>query len=205
MQIEHSINRRAWSRKGSPAKPFSRAASFQMLLALRLLLFITAICGQAADLVWTNTSGGSWSVAANWSPNQLPGSSDHAFIINNGTYTVALASPVTILSFTLGGQSGTQTLTINHVLTITEASTVGTNGIFSSAPSNFSTLFAGQPISGYWQLDITDNAEGPSAVPVAGSLLQWSLDISAQTALPEPSSGLLLAVGLVGMALLRRR
>lgn len=31
----------------------------------------------AAPIVWTNSTGGSWTNAANWSPNQVPTASDH--------------------------------------------------------------------------------------------------------------------------------
>jgi hypothetical protein len=30
----------------------------------------------AATLQWTNITGGDWNVAANWSPNQVPGPDD---------------------------------------------------------------------------------------------------------------------------------
>jgi hypothetical protein len=33
---------------------------------------------RAADIVWTNTAGGNWNVAANWNPNQAPSTNDTA-------------------------------------------------------------------------------------------------------------------------------
>ena len=84
----------------------------------------------AAPITWTNTSGGSWSAAINWSPNSVPGSSDDAFITNNGTYTVTMDVNPTIASLTLGGSSGLQTLTnTSKTLTLSLASVVNTNGI----------------------------------------------------------------------------
>lgn len=80
-----------------------------------------------------------------------------------------------------------------------------THGAFSSNPSNFSAQFTGQPIAGFWELYITDNAVGPSGPSVAGSLLQFSLDINSSTNVPEPGSGLLLMLGLTGLALLGKR
>ena len=76
-----------------------------------------------------------------------------------------------------------------------------THGPFSGTPNTFSALFAGQPIGGYWELNITDNAAGPSAPSVAGSLLQFSLDINSAMIVPEPGSWVLCALGLLGMAL----
>jgi hypothetical protein len=64
----------------------------------------------AADIVWTNTAGGNWSAAANWSPNQAPSTNDTAWITNNGIYTVTLDANVTLNGLALGGDSGTQTL-----------------------------------------------------------------------------------------------
>src|SRR4051812_33551195 len=60
-------------------------------------------------LTWTNAAGGNWSVAANWSPNQVPGASDSVLITADGTYTVVLADSVTVSNLTLGGPTGQQT------------------------------------------------------------------------------------------------
>ena len=35
-------------------------------------LLATAVFGTAASVNWTNTAGGNWGVAANWSPNGVP-------------------------------------------------------------------------------------------------------------------------------------
>ena len=73
-----------------------------------------------------------------------------------------------------------------------------THDAFSSAPNMFSTLFAGQMLNGYWQLDIFDNATGPSFPSIAGSLQQWQLDIDAIILVPEPASAGLMLLGLTG-------
>ena len=80
---------------------------------------------------------GNWNAAANWSPAQVPGPADNVFITNNGTYTVTLdkpdVDPAVIGSLTLGGASGTQTLSIgNVVLTLNGASVVNANGHLDS-------------------------------------------------------------------------
>ena len=61
---------------------------------------------------------------------------------------------------------------------------------FSSTPNAFSSMFAGQTLSGYWQLEITDYAPGPSSIPIDGSLLQWGLNVTSQISVPEPRYGL---------------
>ena len=53
----------------------------------------------AADIWWTNTSGGNWNVAANWSPNQVPGALDDVSIPN---YTVTVTDAEAVNGLTLG-------------------------------------------------------------------------------------------------------
>lgn len=78
-------------------------------VAFTLSLF-SELKATAALISWTNIAGGSWFNPLNWSPNSVPGSSDAAFITNNGTYTViAPTGTVTTAVFTIGGGSGKQT------------------------------------------------------------------------------------------------
>ncbi len=90
--------------------------------------------GAAATITWTNTSGGNWSAAGNWSPHDVPGPADTVLIIQAGTYTVKLDTSATITSLTLGAASGQQRLT-NHAntLTINGAATNGGNGVLDLA------------------------------------------------------------------------
>src|SRR5271168_1026030 len=74
------------------------------------LLMASFIPAQAASITWTNTSGGNWSVAANWSPNQVPGVADTALIETSGSYTVMLNANAQIAGLTLGGSGGIQNL-----------------------------------------------------------------------------------------------
>jgi hypothetical protein len=88
----------------------------------------------AADIVWTNTAGGNWSAAANWSPNQVPSTNDTAWITNNGTYTVTLNANVTLAGLNLGGTSGTQTLSqAANTLTLNGAGSGTASGVYSLA------------------------------------------------------------------------
>ena len=96
------------------------------------LLVVTGwVSAQGATIVWTNTAGGNWSAAVNWSPNLMPSINDSAYITNNGTYTVTLDVAASITAITLGGASGTQTLTVNNpMLILSGAGVVNANGVF---------------------------------------------------------------------------
>lgn len=47
-------------------------------MAVLLRAAVGNFVADAATINWTNTAAGNWSVAANWSPNQVPASSDNA-------------------------------------------------------------------------------------------------------------------------------
>ena len=100
--------------------------------ALVASLFPSWTSVRAADLTWTNTSGGNWNVAANWSPNQVPAAGDNLFITNSGTYAVTVNANATVNTLLLGGESGTQTLANSGAtLTLTNSASVGPNGVFA--------------------------------------------------------------------------
>jgi hypothetical protein len=89
---------------------------------------------QAADIVWTNTAGGNWNVAANWFPNQVPTASDTAWITNNGIYTVTLNVSTNIAGLWLGGTSGTQMLShATYTLTVSGPGGSSPNGVYTLA------------------------------------------------------------------------
>ena len=69
-------------------------------LWLCLLCFISSR-SFAATVVWTNSASGNWNVAANWSPNQVPGAADQAFITNSGTYSVTISESRSVASLRL--------------------------------------------------------------------------------------------------------
>jgi hypothetical protein len=88
---------------------------------------------RATTIIWTNTAGGSFGNAANWSPNSVPGSGDLAVITNTGTYTVTLDTGRTVSGIQLGANSGvgTQTFSMNANALISNGSTIiNTNGVF---------------------------------------------------------------------------
>ena len=110
-------------------------ASFY-LLSLFAVLFV-ANPTQAATIVWTNTASGNWSGAANWSPNQVPSSTDNVFI--NGGITVTLTASATAASLTLAGTLNVNTpgnmavanLTLNGGGTLGGTGPVAVNGPFT--------------------------------------------------------------------------
>ena len=64
-------------------------------------------------ITWTNTSGGNWSTASNWSSNpSLPGPSDDVAITLPGSYTVNLNVSPTIASLTLDDAQATLALNL---------------------------------------------------------------------------------------------
>ncbi len=83
------------------------------LLAVLGFTFLAGLQCDAADIVWTNTSGGNWGTAANWDPNQVPGAADNAFITNAGAYTVTVSANASAANLSVGNTSGNQTLSLS--------------------------------------------------------------------------------------------
>ncbi len=110
-----------------------RQQSRRIIAGLAVLLAGVLLGGSApaAQIVWTNTAGGYWNIAANWNPNQVPTSADDAVIAASGNYTVTLNVSTNIGSLALGGAGGQQTLVNNgYTLTLNQASVISTNGVF---------------------------------------------------------------------------
>ena len=57
-------------------------------------VFVLMACwsAHAASPVWKNTSGGDFSVGANWSTGVAPGGNDYPKFLSNATYTVTFPS-----------------------------------------------------------------------------------------------------------------
>ena len=84
----------------------------------------------AAINQWINTSGGNWSVAANWSKGTVPSATDTVAIVMPGTYSVQLDQNATVPMLLVGGASGTQTLTQSgFTLAVFEDFTIGQQGV----------------------------------------------------------------------------
>jgi hypothetical protein len=90
---------------------------------------------KAASYTWTNTAGGNWNVAANWSPNGVPGGTDSAAITTTGSYTVTMSDTESVGTLTLGASSGdatAQTLNLSSgTFTLNNASTGTAQGMLN--------------------------------------------------------------------------
>lgn len=87
------------------------------------------------NYTWSGGSG-NWNEATNWSPNGIPGEVDTASINTDGDYTVTLDVDTTIAKIIIGGESGTQTLSIsNRNMTVIEDIEISSNGAISITSS----------------------------------------------------------------------
>jgi len=131
-------------------------------LSIVLLEAALVSSAPAATMSWTNVNGGNWTVAANWSPNQVPGGGDQAIIAVAGAYTVTLNASVGVGSLTLGGSSGQQTLaTAGNTLALNASSVVNASGILAL---NGGALTGG-PLTVSGQLLWSAGAVGPGTAP----------------------------------------
>src|SRR5262245_3739040 len=101
------------------------------LVCIALHTAFAAMTARTAEIVWTNTSGGDWSVSTNWSPNQVPMDGDAVVITNDGTYTITLDVNSIIDALILGGANGTQTLTNSSRSLLSDSITVNAKGILA--------------------------------------------------------------------------
>jgi hypothetical protein len=104
-----------------------RIAAF---VACGIVALFAASPAHSATITWTNTSGGFWSTANNWSPHFVPGGGDTAVITAAGTYTVTVDTTVSVSAINLGG-TGQQTLTNNSQMITIGSATVNANGVLA--------------------------------------------------------------------------
>lgn len=120
-----SLSEKFWLRTESDAETM-------MKTALVIATVFTVLTSRAAVITWTNTANGNWSVAANWNPNQVPTTSDTVVVASAGTYTVTLNVDAAISGFIVGGESGTQTVSLaGRTLTLNGSGTVGPRGVLA--------------------------------------------------------------------------
>lgn len=122
-----------WFANGNPAASVQHAATrgtgANTLAWLGLLFGACLFSTRAADLFWTNASGGAWNSPSNWSPNQLPAAGDRVWITNSGTYTVTISGGGVAGELWLGGATGTQTLSLTSGTWLVGNGTGNTNGV----------------------------------------------------------------------------
>lgn len=91
-----------------PTNPSRRVARNNLVRsgAFFTLLSLMSLPVSAASLDWNGSAGNDWFNAANWTPSQVPTSSDDAVIDANATVLIAGAVPATFNSLRLGAASG---------------------------------------------------------------------------------------------------
>jgi len=103
---------------------------YSRVVRVAFVIFIFCRFSALATVIsWTNTTGGVWSDASSWSPNQIPDVGDDVRITNNGTYTVTVdTSAAEMASLVLGGTSGSQALQTIVGLTVDQSGVIGAHG-----------------------------------------------------------------------------
>jgi hypothetical protein len=128
-------------------------------------LLLAAFTSPAAVINWTNTNGGNWSGATNWSGGKVPGAGDDVLIAAAGSYTVTQDVSTTVNSLTLGGASGTQTLTnAGFILNLNTNSVISGSGLL--ALSGGASLGGAGPLTVNGRL-LSDNSNLHAAINVA--------------------------------------
>lgn len=134
------------------------------------------------EIVWTNTPGGDWHSATNWSPNQVPGASDNAFIPL--ATTVTINSPAECLGLTLGNGptlTGGGTLMVHGTLQWTQGTMSGpgrtilnTNGVanISSLSTVSSRTFENRGTVLVYNTGVLNVTQGAVVTNCAGALFQ---------------------------------
>jgi hypothetical protein len=99
--------KRASTRVGSAGGAWLRAAS-----ALVLALALGAAAPGAETITWNNGSGGAWSTAANWNPQDVPNESGESAIVpaGSGTYTITLDGNVSLDQVSVSNTAATLNL-----------------------------------------------------------------------------------------------
>jgi len=116
----------------------------------RSIRFVAAIClwllaltqTRSANVVWTNLAGGNWNTAVNWSPNQVPGAIDTAWITNAGSYTVTNSATLAVTALRLGATNGTQTLRLAAGTFAATNTAVSSNGTIALVGGSFTAAGA---------------------------------------------------------------
>jgi hypothetical protein len=142
-------------RSARPSAPARVGPWRGQVFAVALLSFcLWAACsGRASTITWTNRLGGDWNTPANWSPHQVPSSSDTALITLAANVTVTLSADAVVGTLDMSGAN-------SHVLQV--------NGYTLTLYGPVTTTAAGSMIA----LD-SGTLTGTAASSVAGTIL-WT-------------------------------
>jgi RHS repeat-associated protein len=140
-------------------------------IVLAALLLLAELNVPAAVLDWTNTSGGNWSAAVNWSPNQVPGPTDTANITVAGNYTVTLDVSPAVGGLVWGGPGQSidvngQTLTVNGPIQVSAQGqfNVNSGGLAGTNVLTGVLTWSGGSLAG----DMTVGASGVLSIVAGG-------------------------------------
>jgi hypothetical protein len=123
------------------------------------LLLTASFSAEAETITWINTAGGNWSVAANWSPNQVPTNTDTALITTPGTYAVNLDVPGVVTNLTLGaggGAAGVQTFVMTNSFHVNSLLLVTRGGVLDASGEN-AVIFAAMAVANGGVLNLSAN------------------------------------------------
>ena len=176
-----------------------------------------AVVSQAAQVTWEGWgySGDDPSVDANWYTGGqaylilVSDTSSFAVTCDNGAWGITGGSIVSSADIDGGSVSGTWD---GAEATLTDGS-VNYFALLMTTTGSAATTVDGLPSDGYWGISPVTAQEDPFIAAAGG---KWSMDadfnegngVNVSTAVqsvPEPTSGLLLLLGMAGLALKRRR
>jgi hypothetical protein len=116
------------------------------------------LAGRADVITWVNGAGGNWSVAANWSPNRVPGPADDVLLNGAGNYTVTEDGTNSVNSLTLSGGGITFLVLSNRTFDALGGFNVSAGAVVDAGTINCSGL------------DLSGGAiYGPGLVSLSGS------------------------------------
>ena len=119
-----------------------------------LCVWVAMVLAHGDTIVWTNSNGGNWSSATNWSPGRVPGAADTAVITTSGNYTVTMDTNASVSGFILGAADGaTQKFLVNgQTLSLGAQGTINAGGQFNmSSGTLIGGAFVGDAVlTGTW-------------------------------------------------------
>jgi hypothetical protein len=180
-------------------------------LATLLLMILCSNTVRAAVITWTNPNSGNWSVATNWSPSLVPGSTDIASITPTNNLQVTLDANVIVAGLSLSTATlypSSYSLTVNGAF-VWSGGTINNNGggnLTLNGASSFNgvgyhsmVLFYGQIINSgalTWSGSGTNLYFGDSTITnLASGTITIASDVSCDTG--SGNSGVIGNAGLV--------